>query len=167
MYDRRSPCRTTSSTARTRSGRPSGRSRSGSPTASSCDGLSAPPAFLFSRRPRRSGARSSSSSASRSTWSPRGTTSATTEGSARSSLSRRTRRKARSVAADAGERPVLGVDTAVVLGDSVLGKPEARRRDRHGHPPCRRDPCRLGAPLPPRPAGRSSTTPRRASRSAS
>jgi septum formation protein len=32
--------------------------------------------------------------------------------------------KARSVAADAGERPVLGVDTAVVLGDSVLGKPE-------------------------------------------
>ena len=32
--------------------------------------------------------------------------------------------KARSVAADAGERPVLGVDTAVVLGHSVLGKPE-------------------------------------------
>ena len=32
--------------------------------------------------------------------------------------------KARSVAADAGERPVLGVDTAVVLGDSVLGKPD-------------------------------------------
>ena len=31
----RSPCRTTSSTARTRSSRPSGRSRSGSPTASS------------------------------------------------------------------------------------------------------------------------------------
>ena len=31
--------------------------------------------------------------------------------------------KARSVAGDAGERPVLGVDTAVVLGDAVLGKP--------------------------------------------
>jgi septum formation protein len=31
--------------------------------------------------------------------------------------------KARSVA-DAGERPVLGVDTAVVLGDRVLGKPD-------------------------------------------
>ena len=31
--------------------------------------------------------------------------------------------KARSVAEDAGERPVLGVDTAVVLGDAVLGKP--------------------------------------------
>ena len=32
--------------------------------------------------------------------------------------------KARSVAGEAGERPVLGVDTAVVLGDAVLGKPE-------------------------------------------
>jgi septum formation protein len=32
--------------------------------------------------------------------------------------------KARSVAADAGERIVLGVDTAVVLGESVLGKPD-------------------------------------------
>ncbi len=32
--------------------------------------------------------------------------------------------KARSVADEAGERPVLGVDTAVVLGDAVLGKPE-------------------------------------------
>jgi septum formation protein len=32
--------------------------------------------------------------------------------------------KARSVAGDAGERLVLGVDTAVVLGESVLGKPE-------------------------------------------
>jgi nucleoside triphosphate pyrophosphatase len=31
--------------------------------------------------------------------------------------------KARSVVEDAGERPVLGVDTAVVLGDTVLGKP--------------------------------------------
>ncbi len=31
--------------------------------------------------------------------------------------------KARSVAEDAGERPVLGVDTTVVLGDAVLGKP--------------------------------------------
>ncbi len=31
--------------------------------------------------------------------------------------------KARSVADEAGERPVLGVDTAVVLGDNVLGKP--------------------------------------------
>ena len=31
--------------------------------------------------------------------------------------------KARSVAGDAGERPVLGVDTTVVLGDAVLGKP--------------------------------------------
>jgi septum formation protein len=31
--------------------------------------------------------------------------------------------KARSVAGEAGERPVLGVDTAVVLGDDVLGKP--------------------------------------------
>jgi septum formation protein len=32
--------------------------------------------------------------------------------------------KARSVAEAAGERPVLGVDTAVVLGEAVLGKPE-------------------------------------------
>ena len=31
--------------------------------------------------------------------------------------------KARSVAGEAGERPVLGVDTAVVVGDRVLGKP--------------------------------------------
>jgi septum formation protein len=31
--------------------------------------------------------------------------------------------KARSVAAQAGERPVLGVDTAVSLGDRILGKP--------------------------------------------
>jgi septum formation protein len=31
--------------------------------------------------------------------------------------------KARSVADEAGERPVLGVDTAVLLGDAVLGKP--------------------------------------------
>ena len=31
--------------------------------------------------------------------------------------------KARSVAAEAGERPVLGVDTAVVLGERVFGKP--------------------------------------------
>jgi septum formation protein len=31
--------------------------------------------------------------------------------------------KARSLAGDAGERPVLGVDTTVVLGDCVLGKP--------------------------------------------
>ncbi len=33
------------------------------------------------------------------------------------------RGKARSVAEDAGERPVLGVDTAVVLGGRVYGKP--------------------------------------------
>ena len=33
------------------------------------------------------------------------------------------RGKARSVAEDAGERPVLGVDTAVVLGGVVYGKP--------------------------------------------
>jgi septum formation protein len=33
------------------------------------------------------------------------------------------RGKARSVAADAGERPVLGVDTAVVLGGRIFGKP--------------------------------------------
>jgi septum formation protein len=32
--------------------------------------------------------------------------------------------KARSVAAGAGDRPVLGVDTAVVLGGKVLGKPD-------------------------------------------
>jgi septum formation protein len=31
--------------------------------------------------------------------------------------------KARSVAADAGQRPVLGVDTAVVLGGRIYGKP--------------------------------------------
>jgi septum formation protein len=31
--------------------------------------------------------------------------------------------KARSVAAEAGERAVLGVDTAVVIGERVLGKP--------------------------------------------
>jgi septum formation protein len=31
--------------------------------------------------------------------------------------------KARSVAAEAGERPVLGVDTAVVLGGRIYGKP--------------------------------------------
>ena len=35
--------------------------------------------------------------------------------------------KARSVVEDAGERPVLGVDTAVVLGDAVLGKPAGER----------------------------------------
>jgi septum formation protein len=34
------------------------------------------------------------------------------------------RGKARSVADDAGDRPVLGVDTAVVLGGAVYGKPE-------------------------------------------
>jgi nucleoside triphosphate pyrophosphatase len=33
------------------------------------------------------------------------------------------RGKARSVAGEAGERPVLGVDTAVVLGQRVFGKP--------------------------------------------
>jgi septum formation protein len=33
------------------------------------------------------------------------------------------RGKARSVAAEAGVRPVLGVDTAVSLGDRILGKP--------------------------------------------
>ena len=33
------------------------------------------------------------------------------------------REKARSVAADAGARPVVGVDTAVVLGGEVFGKP--------------------------------------------
>jgi septum formation protein len=32
--------------------------------------------------------------------------------------------KARSVVGEAGDRPVLGVDTAVVLGEAVLGKPE-------------------------------------------
>jgi septum formation protein len=34
------------------------------------------------------------------------------------------REKARSVAADAGDRPVLGVDTAVVLQGRIYGKPE-------------------------------------------
>jgi septum formation protein len=33
------------------------------------------------------------------------------------------REKARSVAEEAGERPVLGVDTAVVLGGQIFGKP--------------------------------------------
>jgi septum formation protein len=33
------------------------------------------------------------------------------------------RAKARSVAGDAGDRPVLGVDTAVVLGGRIFGKP--------------------------------------------
>ncbi len=33
------------------------------------------------------------------------------------------REKARSVAADAGDRPVVGVDTAVVLAGEVFGKP--------------------------------------------
>jgi septum formation protein len=33
------------------------------------------------------------------------------------------REKARSVAAEAGDRPVLGVDTAVVLGGRIFGKP--------------------------------------------
>ncbi len=33
------------------------------------------------------------------------------------------REKARSVSGDAGERPVLGVDTAVVLGGRIFGKP--------------------------------------------
>ena len=36
---------------------------------------------------------------------------------------RHAREKARSVAGDAGERPVLGVDTAVVLGGRIYGKP--------------------------------------------
>jgi septum formation protein len=34
------------------------------------------------------------------------------------------RGKARSVAAEAGDRPVLGVDTAVTLGGRIYGKPE-------------------------------------------
>ena len=33
--------------------------------------------------------------------------------------------KARSLASEAGDRPVLGVDTAVVLGERVYGKPES------------------------------------------
>jgi septum formation protein len=33
--------------------------------------------------------------------------------------------KARSLAAGAGDRPVLGVDTAVVLGGQIYGKPES------------------------------------------
>jgi nucleoside triphosphate pyrophosphatase len=33
--------------------------------------------------------------------------------------------KARSLAARAGDRPVLGVDTAVVLGERIYGKPES------------------------------------------
>jgi septum formation protein len=33
--------------------------------------------------------------------------------------------KARSVAGDAAERPVLGVDTAVILGTRVYGKPQS------------------------------------------
>lgn len=36
---------------------------------------------------------------------------------------RHAREKARSVADEAGERPVLGVDTAVVLGGRIYGKP--------------------------------------------
>jgi septum formation protein len=36
---------------------------------------------------------------------------------------RHAREKARSVAGDAGDRPVLGVDTAVVLGGRIYGKP--------------------------------------------
>lgn len=37
---------------------------------------------------------------------------------------RHAREKARSVADDAGDRPVLGVDTAVVVGGRIYGKPE-------------------------------------------
>jgi septum formation protein len=40
-----------------------------------------------------------------------------------SEVERRAQGKARSVAADAGDRPVLGVDTEVVLGGRVHGKP--------------------------------------------
>ena len=39
--------------------------------------------------------------------------------------------KARSVVEKAGERPVLGVDTAVVLGDRVLGKPAGENEAAH------------------------------------
>ncbi len=42
---------------------------------------------------------------------------------ARALVREHARGKARSVAAGAGDRPVLGVDTAVVLGDTVFGKP--------------------------------------------
>jgi septum formation protein len=45
------------------------------------------------------------------------------EGDAVALVREHAREKARSVANDAGERPVLGVDTAVVLGGRIFGKP--------------------------------------------
>ena len=42
------------------------------------------------------------------------------------------RGKARSVAAQAGDRPVLGVDTAVSLGGKIFGKPANADRSRAG-----------------------------------
>ena len=45
------------------------------------------------------------------------------EGDAVALVTRHAAEKARSVADDAGDRPVLGVDTAVVLGGRIFGKP--------------------------------------------
>jgi septum formation protein len=45
------------------------------------------------------------------------------EGDAVELVRRHAREKARSVADEAGDRPVLGVDTAVVLGGRIYGKP--------------------------------------------
>ena len=77
-----------------------------------------------SPRRARSGARSSSSSGSRSTSSrPTYVEHDPPDADAVELVREHARGKARSVAAQAGDRPVLGVDTAVSLGGRIFGKP--------------------------------------------
>ena len=114
---------------------PSGRS-SGRPRRSGSRGsaMSAPPRRRScSRRPRRSGRRFSPSSASRSRSSR-----PTTRRSRAPIRSSTPPGKARSV--DGGDRPVLGVDTIVVCGGELIGKPrDARRRRAHARGAVGRD----------------------------
>ena len=78
-----------------------------------------------SRRRRRSAARSSSSSASRSTSSRRDYDEHDPpEADAEQLVREHALGKARSVADEAGDRPVLGVDTTVVLGGRIYAKPK-------------------------------------------
>ena len=72
--------------------------------------------------------------------------------------------KARSVAGEAGDRPVLGVDTTVVCGGRVYGKARGRRRGGGDAGGARRRHARgrLRASACSRPGGRSCTPRRRA-----
>ena len=82
-----------------------------------------------SPRPRRSGARSSSSSGSRSTSSRRATRSTTRPTPTRSSSCARTRTGRRARSGEAGGRPVLGVDTTVVLDGAGATRSRADAAD--------------------------------------